>query len=166
MTVLLDDKCWLPTLVYTRVQFNSIHQNIHEYNYTVLDYFSYIIIILFSFSPGIFSCIIIIPFRFSPGILLNFNKFILGLFPDVGGGYFLPRLGGKLGIYLALSGFRLKGRDVQRAGVATHFVESSQVCRKYIYFSHNTQDITAYRVPTAQKNRENSFFLQGKHREF
>ncbi|KAK2148493.1 hypothetical protein LSH36_494g02017 [Paralvinella palmiformis] len=51
----------------------------------------------------------------------------IGLFPDVGGGYFLPRLGGKLGIYLALSGFRLKGRDVQRAGVATHFVESSQI---------------------------------------
>ena len=50
-----------------------------------------------------------------------------GLFPDVGGGYFLPRLGGKLGIYLALTGFRLRGRDVQKAGVATHFVESSKV---------------------------------------
>uniref|UniRef100_A0A3Q3H255 3-hydroxyisobutyryl-CoA hydrolase n=1 Tax=Labrus bergylta TaxID=56723 RepID=A0A3Q3H255_9LABR len=48
----------------------------------------------------------------------------IGLFPDVGGGYFLPRLQGKLGLFLALTGFRLKGRDVQRAGVATHFVES------------------------------------------
>lgn len=59
--------------------------------------------------------------------------FILtGLFPDVGGGYFLPRLQGKLGLFLALTGFRLKGRDVQRAGVASHFVESqkvSQNCR-------------------------------------
>lgn len=54
--------------------------------------------------------------------------FILtGLFPDVGGGYFLPRLEGKLGLFLALTGFRLKGRDVQRAGVATHFVESKKV---------------------------------------
>lgn len=51
----------------------------------------------------------------------------IGLFPDVGGGYFLPRLPGKLGLYLALSGFRLKGRDVLKAGVATHFVESSKV---------------------------------------
>uniref|UniRef100_A0A8C9ZKT5 3-hydroxyisobutyryl-CoA hydrolase n=1 Tax=Sander lucioperca TaxID=283035 RepID=A0A8C9ZKT5_SANLU len=47
----------------------------------------------------------------------------IGLFPDVGGGHFLPRLRGKLGLFLALTGFRLKGRDVQRAGVATHFVD-------------------------------------------
>uniref|UniRef100_A0A1A8KL15 3-hydroxyisobutyryl-CoA hydrolase n=1 Tax=Nothobranchius kuhntae TaxID=321403 RepID=A0A1A8KL15_NOTKU len=51
----------------------------------------------------------------------------IGLFPDVGGGYFLPRLRGKLGLFLALTGFRLKGRDVQRAGVATHFVESNKI---------------------------------------
>ncbi|CAG08286.1 unnamed protein product [Tetraodon nigroviridis] len=51
----------------------------------------------------------------------------IGLFPDVGGGYFLPRLPGKLGLFLALTGFRLKGRDVQRAGVATHFVESKDI---------------------------------------
>lgn len=52
---------------------------------------------------------------------------LTGLFPDVGGGYFLPRLRGKLGLFLALTGFRLRGRDVQRAGVATHFVESKKV---------------------------------------
>ncbi|XP_066543768.1 3-hydroxyisobutyryl-CoA hydrolase, mitochondrial isoform X2 [Amia ocellicauda] len=51
----------------------------------------------------------------------------IGLFPDVGGGYFLPRLQGKLGLFLALTGFRLKGRDVQRAGVASHFVESQKL---------------------------------------
>ncbi|XP_036966241.1 3-hydroxyisobutyryl-CoA hydrolase, mitochondrial [Acanthopagrus latus] len=51
----------------------------------------------------------------------------IGLFPDVGGGYFLPRLRGKLGLFLALTGFRLRGRDVQRAGVATHFVESKKI---------------------------------------
>lgn len=28
----------------------------------------------------------------------------IGLFPDVGGSYFLPRLGGNLGMYLALTG--------------------------------------------------------------
>ncbi|KAG9271727.1 3-hydroxyisobutyryl-CoA hydrolase, mitochondrial isoform X1 [Astyanax mexicanus] len=51
----------------------------------------------------------------------------IGLFPDVGGGYFLPRLQGKLGLFLALTGFRLRGRDVQKAGVATHFVESEKI---------------------------------------
>uniref|UniRef100_A0A673TWJ8 3-hydroxyisobutyryl-CoA hydrolase n=1 Tax=Suricata suricatta TaxID=37032 RepID=A0A673TWJ8_SURSU len=50
----------------------------------------------------------------------------IGLFPDVGGGYFLPRLQGKLGYFLALTGFRLKGRDVYRAGIATHFVDSEK----------------------------------------
>ncbi|CAO2616134.1 3-hydroxyisobutyryl-CoA hydrolase, mitochondrial [Lemmus lemmus] len=51
----------------------------------------------------------------------------IGLFPDVGGGYFLPRLQGKLGYFLALTGFRLKGRDVHRAGIATHFVDSEKL---------------------------------------
>ncbi|XP_062952532.1 3-hydroxyisobutyryl-CoA hydrolase, mitochondrial isoform X3 [Cynocephalus volans] len=51
----------------------------------------------------------------------------IGLFPDVGGGYFLPRLQGKLGYFLALTGFRLKGRDVYRAGIATHFIDSEKL---------------------------------------
>jgi 3-hydroxyisobutyryl-CoA hydrolase len=51
----------------------------------------------------------------------------IGLFPDVGGGYFLPRLTGKLGMYLALTGARLRGEDIQKVGVATHFVNSSDL---------------------------------------
>ncbi|KAF6361546.1 3-hydroxyisobutyryl-CoA hydrolase [Rhinolophus ferrumequinum] len=51
----------------------------------------------------------------------------IGLFPDVGGGYFLPRLQGKLGYFLAFTGFRLKGRDVYTAGIATHFVDSEKL---------------------------------------
>ena len=46
----------------------------------------------------------------------------IGLFPDVGGGWFLPRLRGELGMWLALTGARLKGSDVAAAGVATHYV--------------------------------------------
>lgn len=51
----------------------------------------------------------------------------IGLFPDVGGSWFLPRLGGELGIWLALTGARLKGGDVLAAGLATHFVASDQL---------------------------------------
>src|SRR5207342_1181261 len=51
----------------------------------------------------------------------------IGLFPDVGGGWFLPRLGPPLGMWLALTGERLKGGDVVAAGVGTNFVESSVV---------------------------------------
>lgn len=51
----------------------------------------------------------------------------IGLFPDVGGGWFLPRLGPPLGMWLALTGERLKGGDVCAAGVATHFAESDVV---------------------------------------
>lgn len=48
----------------------------------------------------------------------------IGLFPDVGGGWFLPRLRGHLGTWLALTGARLKGADVAAARVATHFLPS------------------------------------------
>lgn len=52
---------------------------------------------------------------------------LIGLFPDVGGSYFLPRLGGKLGAYLALTGERLKGSDVLKAGIATHYCNSNKI---------------------------------------
>ncbi len=51
----------------------------------------------------------------------------IGLFPDVGGGWFLPRLRGELGTWLALTGARLKGVDVASGGVATHFLPSELV---------------------------------------
>jgi enoyl-CoA hydratase len=51
----------------------------------------------------------------------------IGLFPDVGGGWFLPRLAGELGTWLALTGARLKGVDVASARVATHFMPSELV---------------------------------------
>ncbi|XP_076759243.1 3-hydroxyisobutyryl-CoA hydrolase isoform X2 [Xylocopa sonorina] len=51
----------------------------------------------------------------------------IGFFPDVGGSYFLPRLKGKLGLYLGLTGDRLKGIDVLLAGIATHFVPSEKL---------------------------------------
>ena len=46
----------------------------------------------------------------------------IGMVPDVGGSYFLPRLGGGLGLYLALTGHRLNGPDSVYTGIATHHV--------------------------------------------
>jgi enoyl-CoA hydratase len=46
----------------------------------------------------------------------------IGLFPDVGGGWFLPRLPRQIGLWLALTGARLKAADCKVAGVATHCV--------------------------------------------
>ena len=51
----------------------------------------------------------------------------IGLFPDVGGGWFLPRLPGQAGIWLALTGARLKAADCLALGLATHVVESGQL---------------------------------------
>jgi enoyl-CoA hydratase len=45
----------------------------------------------------------------------------IGLFPDVGGGWFLPRLPGQIGAFMGLTGARLKGADCVRTGIATHF---------------------------------------------
>ena len=48
----------------------------------------------------------------------------IGLFPDVGGGWFLPRLPGQTGVWLALTGARLKAADTVALGIHTHFVPS------------------------------------------
>ena len=49
----------------------------------------------------------------------------IGFFPDVGGTFFLPRLDGYIGKYLALTSARLKGVNVFYSGIATHYVPSS-----------------------------------------
>jgi enoyl-CoA hydratase len=48
----------------------------------------------------------------------------IGLFPDVGGGWFLPRLPGRVGVYLAATGGRIDGADSKAIGIATHYVNS------------------------------------------
>lgn len=48
----------------------------------------------------------------------------IGLFPDVGATYFLPRLKGKAGLYLGLTGARIGAADSLYLGLATHVVAS------------------------------------------
>jgi len=47
----------------------------------------------------------------------------IGLFPDVGGGWYLARIGGRIGQFLALTGARLDGSECLWTGIATHYVE-------------------------------------------
>ena len=51
----------------------------------------------------------------------------IGLFPDVGGGWYLSRLSGRLGQFLALTGARLDGAECLWAGLATHYLASDKL---------------------------------------
>jgi len=48
----------------------------------------------------------------------------IGLFPDVGGGWYLSRLGGRVGQFLALTGARFDGAECLWAGLSTHYLPS------------------------------------------
>jgi enoyl-CoA hydratase len=49
----------------------------------------------------------------------------IGLFPDVGGTHFLPRMPGETGMYIALTGSRMNVVDCFATGIATHMVPAS-----------------------------------------
>ena len=51
----------------------------------------------------------------------------IGLFPDVGGGWHLSRLGGRLGQFLALTGARLDGAEVCWSGLSTHYLPADKL---------------------------------------
>lgn len=48
----------------------------------------------------------------------------IGLFPDVGGGWYLSRLEGRVGQFLALTGARIAGPGCLALGLASHYVPS------------------------------------------
>ncbi|KAG5888242.1 hypothetical protein JTB14_027924 [Gonioctena quinquepunctata] len=49
---------------------------------------------------------------------------IIGFYPNVGASYYLPKLPRKLGRYLGLTGRSIKGSDVVKVGLASHFCDS------------------------------------------
>jgi enoyl-CoA hydratase len=51
----------------------------------------------------------------------------IGLFPDVGGGWYLSRLPGRVGQYLALTGHRLDGAECVEMRLATDFLTSNRL---------------------------------------
>lgn len=51
----------------------------------------------------------------------------IGLFPDVGGGWYLSRMPDHFGLWLALTGARIKAADCELLGIATDYVESGKI---------------------------------------
>ena len=60
-------------------------------------------------------------------VLFAMPETATGLFPDVGGSYFLPRLAGEIGTYLTLANARLKLADVVASGVYDAYVPSARL---------------------------------------
>ena len=61
--------------------------------------------------------------------LLGMPETTIGLFPDVGGAWFLSRLPGAMGIYIALTGKPIGAADCLALGIATHLVNSSDLSK-------------------------------------
>ena len=65
----------------------------------------------------------------------------IGLFPDVGGGWYLSRLPGRIGQYLALTGHRLDGAECLALGLATHYLPSAALDAAKAGLAETPQDI-------------------------
>ncbi|MDQ4086946.1 MAG: enoyl-CoA hydratase/isomerase family protein [Pseudomonadota bacterium] len=68
----------------------------------------------------------------------------IGLFPDVGGGWHLSRLLGRLPQYLALTGARLDGAECFALGLATHYVAHEDVDQLKADIARDPYRIDAY----------------------
>ena len=51
----------------------------------------------------------------------------IGLFPDIGAGWFLPRMPGEIGMYLGLTGHRLRAADCLYVGIGDVFIPSGKL---------------------------------------
>lgn len=69
----------------------------------------------------------------------------IGLFPDVGGGWYLSRLPGRIGQFLALTGARLDGAECLWTGLATHYLPAGQLteAKQRIAHGHDVAQVLA-----------------------
>lgn len=63
----------------------------------------------------------------SARVLFAMPECSIGFFPDIGGGWFLPRCPGETGIWLGLTGARLGGAGMLALGLATHGVPTERM---------------------------------------
>ncbi len=76
--------------------------------------------------------------------LLAMPETSIGLFPDVGGGWHLSRLLGRLPQFLALTGARLDGAECFALGLATHYVANEDVEQLKADIASDPDRIDAY----------------------
>lgn len=67
----------------------------------------------------------------------------IGLFPDVGGGWHLSRLLGRLPQYLAITGARLDGADCFALGLATHYIPHGDLDEVKRHIAHDPGRVEA-----------------------
>lgn len=79
----------------------------------------------------------------------------IGLFPDVGGGWYLSRLPGRLGQFLALTGARLDGAECLWTGIATHYLPSERLpeAKERIAQGHDPAQVLAALAVTPPEPR-------------
>ena len=67
----------------------------------------------------------------------------VGFFGASGSSYYLSRLRNNVGVYLALTGFRLRGFDIKKVGLATNFVETKTLksLEKELEHVDNSDDV-------------------------
>lgn len=79
----------------------------------------------------------------------------IGLFPDVGGGWYLSRLPARLGQFLALTGARLDGAECLWAGIASHYLPADALAeaKQRIAAGHDPAQVLAALAVTPPEAR-------------
>ncbi len=90
----------------------------------------------------------------------------IGLFPDVGGGWYLSRLPGRIGQFLALTGARLDGAECKWAGLATHYLahEALAEAKERIVHGHEPGGVlSALAIGAPHPRLEDNAHLIARH---
>ncbi|GIZ13756.1 enoyl-CoA hydratase/isomerase family protein [Pseudomonas sp. NCCP-436] len=90
----------------------------------------------------------------------------IGFYPDVGGSYFLPRLPGKLGIYLAMTGNQVRAADALYCGLADWCLKPEQLsslihCLNNMNWTYNPREDLRSLLATLAKERLPGAELEG-----
>ncbi|MBV8049305.1 MAG: enoyl-CoA hydratase/isomerase family protein [Paludibacterium sp.] len=73
----------------------------------------------------------------------------IGLYPDVGGSWFLPRMPARIGLFLALTGAPLNAADALRVGLGDHLLPADA-------FDALLDRLTSHDWPTDNRDRANN----------
>ena len=78
----------------------------------------------------------------------------IGLFPDIGASWFLPRCPGEIGMYLGLTGYRMRAADCLYAGIGDVYVASENLEAVFDALVNTTSDRDVISAVLAQFSRD------------